>query len=208
MRGCPVSSLSARQRAVGAGGMGGHPEPRVRASAPHKGASACRVRALGRRPRAFPPTARHPPDAAGTSDTVDPGPSSSQQRRCTHGQRHRSRTGRFARQGPPRHHPPLSGHRCAMPCRATDNGGEFAAHEVVTEKTGIRAFFCDPHGPWQRGGIENANGLIRRDLPRKTSLSDYNDDDIWNLNSTPRKCLGYRTPIEAFAAQLGVALEM
>jgi hypothetical protein len=33
------------------------------------------------------------------------------------------------------------------------------------------------------------------------------DDVIWNLNATPRKCLGYRTPIEAFAANLGVALE-
>jgi IS30 family transposase len=93
-----------------------------------------------------------------------------------------------------------------------DNGGEFARHETVTKATGIRAFFCDPHSPWQRGGIENANGLLRRDLPRKTSLGDYTDDDIdnviWNLNSTPRKCLGYRTPIEAFAKNLGVALEM
>ena len=66
--------------------------------------------------------------------------------------------------------------------------------------------------PWQRGEIENANGLIRRDLPRKASLSGYTDDDIdsidWNLNSTPRKCLGFRTPIEAFASNLGVALEM
>jgi transposase, IS30 family len=31
---------------------------------------------------------------------------------------------------------------------------------------------------------------------------------VWNLNATPRKCLGYRTPIEAFAANLGVALEV
>ncbi len=43
-------------------------------------------------------------------------------------------------------------------------------------------------------------------------VSGYTDDDIddviWNLNSTPRKCLGYRTPIEAFAVNFGVALEM
>ena len=104
-----------------------------------------------------------------------------------------------------------------LPARARrtityDNGGEFARHEAVTEAIGLRAFFCDPHSPWQRGGIENANGLLRRDMPRKTRLSDYTDDDvddvIWNLNSTPRKCLGYRTPIEAFAANLGVALEL
>jgi len=93
-----------------------------------------------------------------------------------------------------------------------DNGGEFARHETVTDEISLRAYFCDPHSPWQRGGIENANGLLRRELPRKASLGDYTDDDIddviWNLNSTPRKCLGYRTPIEAFAENLGVALEM
>jgi IS30 family transposase len=93
-----------------------------------------------------------------------------------------------------------------------DNGGEFARHEDVTAEIDLRAFFCDPHSPWQRGGIENANGRLRRELPRKTSLGDYTDDDIddviWNLNSTPRKCLRYRTPIEAFAENLGVALEM
>jgi IS30 family transposase len=93
-----------------------------------------------------------------------------------------------------------------------DNGGEFARHERVKDAIGLRAFFCDPHSPWQRGGIENANGRLRRDLPRKASLSGYTDEDIdsivWNLNATPRKCLGFRTPIEAFASQLGVALEM
>jgi len=93
-----------------------------------------------------------------------------------------------------------------------DNGGEFARHRTVSNRIGLSAYFCDPHSPWQRGGIENANGRIRHDLPRKTSLSDYSDTDIddivWMLNSTPRKYLGFQTPIEAFAQQLGVALEM
>jgi transposase, IS30 family len=92
-----------------------------------------------------------------------------------------------------------------------DNGGEFARHETVTDRIGLRAYFCDPHSPWQRGSIENAHGRLRRDLPRKTSLGGYTDADIddviWNLNATPRKCLGYQTPIKAFAANLGVALE-
>lgn len=104
-----------------------------------------------------------------------------------------------------------------LPARARrtithDNGGEFARHEVVAEAIGLDAYFCDPHSPWQRGSIENTNGRLRRDLPRETSLADYTDADIedviWNLNATPRKCLGYRTPIEAFAANLGVALEL
>ncbi len=69
-----------------------------------------------------------------------------------------------------------------------------------------------PRSRWQRGSIENANGRLRRELLRKTNLQSYSADDIddviWNLNSTPRKCLAYRTPIEAFAANLCVALEM
>ena len=93
-----------------------------------------------------------------------------------------------------------------------DNGGEFAQHEAVTDAIGLSAYFCDSHSPWQRGSIENANGRLRRELPRKTALTEYTDADIddvvWNLNTTPRKCLHYQTPIEAFAANLGVALEM
>jgi len=46
-----------------------------------------------------------------------------------------------------------------------DNGGEFAQHSVVTEHICLRADFCDPHSPWQRGSIENANGLLRREFP-------------------------------------------
>ena len=65
----------------------------------------------------------------------------------------------------------------------------------------MRAYFCDPPSPWERGSIENARGRIRRDLPRTTSLGAYTDADIddviWNLNATPRKCLGYRTPNSA-----------
>jgi len=93
-----------------------------------------------------------------------------------------------------------------------DNGGEFAQHDRVKSAIGLRSFFCDPHSPRQRGGIKNANGRLRRDLPRKASPCGYTDADIdsiiWNLHSTPRKCLGFKTPIDAFAAHLGVALEM
>ena len=93
-----------------------------------------------------------------------------------------------------------------------DNGGEFADHERVTQEIGLRAFFCDPHAPWQRGSIENMNGRLRRDLPRKANLLDYSIQDIadivWSHNVTPRKCLEFKTPLEAFASNLGIALEM
>ena len=87
-----------------------------------------------------------------------------------------------------------------------DNGSEFAHHQKLESDTGMMTFFCDPHSPWQRGSIENANGVLRRDLPRKTEFTDYSEQDIqdivWANNTTPRKCLGFLTPAEAFLNQL------
>ena len=92
-----------------------------------------------------------------------------------------------------------------------DNGGEWARHERLRTELAMRTYFCDPHSPWQRGGIENANGVLRRDVPRHATLSDYRDHDLdallWAFNTTPRKCLAFQTPLEAFALQLSVALE-
>ncbi len=51
-----------------------------------------------------------------------------------------------------------------------DNGTEFAHHQQL-KAIGIQTFFCDPHAPWQKGGIENAIGRMRRLLPRKTDLA-------------------------------------
>ena len=86
-----------------------------------------------------------------------------------------------------------------------DNGTEFARH-LKLHKLGIRTFFCDPHSPWQKGGIENAIGRMRRGLPRKTDLATLSNSHflalIRNYNNTPRKCLGFRTPAEVFLAQL------
>ena len=82
-----------------------------------------------------------------------------------------------------------------------DNGTEFPRHHEL-HALGIETFFCDTHAPWQKGGVENAIGRMRRNLPRKTDLADLTDDRFALLvqayNNTPRKCLGYNTPAEVF----------
>ncbi len=87
-----------------------------------------------------------------------------------------------------------------------DNGGEFGRHQRLEAALGVAAYFCDPHSPWQRGTIENTNGILHRDMPRKTDITNYTARDIgditWAVNSTPRKCLGYKTPAEAFLENL------
>lgn len=87
-----------------------------------------------------------------------------------------------------------------------DNGGEFAQHTQWRENLGIKTYFCDSYASWQKGGVENSNGRLRRDLPRKTDLNTLTqedlDDIILNHNLTPRKNLGWLSPLEAFKNNL------
>jgi IS30 family transposase len=86
-----------------------------------------------------------------------------------------------------------------------DNGTEFAYHYRL-HRLGMATYFCDPHAPWQKGGIENAIGRMRRRLPRKTNLATIHphqlDELVAAYNHTPRKCLGFKTPAAVFCAGL------
>lgn len=83
-----------------------------------------------------------------------------------------------------------------------DNGPEFALHYTLGQKLGLKTFFCDPHSPWQKGGIENMNGRLRRNLPRQTNLDQIPHQRLAALakrhNAIPRKCLGFKTAQEVF----------
>jgi IS30 family transposase len=86
-----------------------------------------------------------------------------------------------------------------------DNGTEFARHDKL-HRLAIKTFFCDPYAPWQKGGIENAIGRMRRFMPRKTDLATLPSKRFIALvsahNNTPRKCLDFSTPAEAFSKVL------
>jgi IS30 family transposase len=84
-----------------------------------------------------------------------------------------------------------------------DRGKEMAEHERLAKRLAIQVFFADPYSPWQRGTNENTNGLLRQYLPKGTDLSGYTQRELnaiaHRLNTRPRKCLNFATPLEVYA---------
>lgn len=81
-----------------------------------------------------------------------------------------------------------------------DRGSEGGNHWKLRLEHGIDTYHCDPYSSWQKGGVENLNGLIRQYIPRGTDLSKISHHQIYaiqtKLNNRPRKGLGYRSPNE------------
>lgn len=83
-----------------------------------------------------------------------------------------------------------------------DNGKEFYYHKQFN----LPVYFADPYSSFQRGTNENTNGLLRRYFPKGTDFTDISQteisDAVGELNSKPKKCLGFATPAELFAVEL------
>ena len=78
-----------------------------------------------------------------------------------------------------------------------DNGSEFSKWAEYATDT----FFCNPGSPWQKGAIEQFNGMLRRKIDYRVPMSEISqnfiDKIVEDLNNMPRKILGFLTPNEA-----------
>ncbi|NCD43524.1 MAG: IS30 family transposase [Bacteroidia bacterium] len=83
-----------------------------------------------------------------------------------------------------------------------DRGKEFACYVNIEKDINLPVFFADPYSSWQRGSNENSNGLIREFYPKKTDLACVDEKELISnlflLNNRPRKCLGWKSPIQMF----------
>jgi len=90
-----------------------------------------------------------------------------------------------------------------------DNGSENTQHETITEAIGMKCYFARPYASWQRGTNESVNGLVRRYFPKGTDFSKITDEQVAKvesiINNRPRKCLGYKTPLEVASAFVALA---
>lgn len=87
-----------------------------------------------------------------------------------------------------------------------DNGSENFLHVEINQRFHMRSFFCQPYHAWEKGSVENTNGLIRRFLPKRSNFNRISPARIqriedW-LNNRPRKCLNFNTSARAFQSLL------
>jgi transposase, IS30 family len=86
----------------------------------------------------------------------------------------------------------------AMDTITFDNGSEFSKHSNL----GLETYFCDPGSPWQKGAVENVNGMVRRYIDYRIDINQV-DQEMLNIvadkiNNRPRKILGFLTPNQVF----------
>ena len=83
-----------------------------------------------------------------------------------------------------------------------DNGAENTLHELTNHALGTLSYFCHPYTSWEKPGVEQCIGLLRQFIPKGSDLSKLSKyqlryyEDL--LNNRPRKCLGFKTPNEAY----------
>lgn len=81
-----------------------------------------------------------------------------------------------------------------------DNGLEFADHWLANDLLSCKSYFCKPYSSWEKGGVENYNGLVRQYFPKGYDFRNITPGrlaEVENeINDRPRKTLEYMSPNE------------
>ncbi len=86
-----------------------------------------------------------------------------------------------------------------------DNDISLQKHKELSALVAADVFFCHPQAPHEKGSVENRNKAIRRYVPKKSDISLYQQKlkaIEENLRTRPMKCLNFKTPEEAWAAEM------
>jgi len=79
-----------------------------------------------------------------------------------------------------------------------DNDVAHVHHRELSTAT----YFCHPYRSWEKPTVENTFQRLRRWIPKHANIQGYSIPSIraiiQRMNRTPRKCLGWRMPIEVF----------
>ncbi len=88
-----------------------------------------------------------------------------------------------------------------------DQGSEFFRYNWLKKTLGTEIYFCNPASPYQKGEIENVNGIIRVHFPRNIDIGLVSQNRIdalaRNINNRPMECHNYSTAMEVFNKAIG-----
>jgi transposase, IS30 family len=88
----------------------------------------------------------------------------------------------------------------------SDNGSEFAEHELIAKKLKANFYFAHPYSSWERGLNEYTNKLIRQYVIKGSNFDLYDSEFIRlvqnKINRRPREKLKFQTPSKIFYASL------
>jgi IS30 family transposase len=92
----------------------------------------------------------------------------------------------------------------------TDNGIENKSHKLITAALRAIVYFTDPYSSWQKGGVENANKMLRRYFPKGTNFDHVTqeqvDEAVRRINNKPRASLGFKSALQ-YATEKGLLLD-
>lgn len=81
-----------------------------------------------------------------------------------------------------------------------DNGSEMNDYEAIEHRTALHVYFATPYHSWERGTNENTNGLLRFYFPKQMRFTNLTQEQldaaVHEINTRPRKRLGYKTPAQ------------
>lgn len=91
-------------------------------------------------------------------------------------------------------------------------GTEFADCEgierscVYPGKKRTKVYYCHPYASCERGSNENGNRMIRRKIPKGTSINGYSEEEIQQIedwvNEYPRRMFGYRSSKDLYKEEM------
>jgi len=88
----------------------------------------------------------------------------------------------------------------------SDNGSEFAQHELISKKLNAGFYFAHPYSSWERGLNEYTNKLIRQYIIKGSNFDLYDSEYIKlvqnKINLRPREKLKFQNPSKIFFAAL------
>ena len=86
-----------------------------------------------------------------------------------------------------------------------DNDISLQKHQELSRLMRTDVFFCHPYAPHEKGTVENRNRAVRRYMPKRSDVSQYQHQLATiehTLRSRPMKCLGFKTPQETWNREL------